>query len=98
MEQTTITVSVEVKRRLAQAKGERSWDDFLSEVADERLDDAIAMAERRLEELRAHKARGLSLEEVDAVRAKAEAKHGGRKGAHVDRKRASGSGRRARGA
>jgi predicted CopG family antitoxin len=99
MEQTTITVSVEVKRRLAQAKGDRSWDDFLSEVADERLDEAIVLAERRLEELRAQKARGLALDDVDVLRAEKKAdgpKRPGRKRS-VDRAGASGGGRRARG-
>ncbi len=68
-DQTTITVSVGVKNRLAQAKGDRSWDEFLAEVADEYVDDAIALAERRLEELRAQKAKGLTLDEVDNLRA-----------------------------
>ena len=66
---TTITLSVEVKDRLAQAKGDRSWDEFLEEVAESYLDEAIALAERRLGELRTHKARGLSLADVRALRA-----------------------------
>lgn len=68
---TTITVRLDVKDRLAQAKGGRSWDEFLSEVADRYLDEAIALAERRLEELRAHKARTLGLDEMDALRERA---------------------------
>ena len=67
---TTITVSTGVRDRLAQAKGDRSWDEFLAEVADEYLEEAIALAERRLEELRAQKARGLSLAEVSSLRAR----------------------------
>lgn len=66
--QTTITVSQEVKDVLAQAKGNRSWEDFLREVALHYADEAIALAELRLKELRAHKARGLSLDDVAALR------------------------------
>lgn len=66
---TTITLSVEVKDRLAQAKGARSWDEFLGDVAEEYMDDAIALAERRLEDLRAHRAQGLALADVRALRA-----------------------------
>lgn len=65
MDRSTITVRQEVKDRLALAKGDKSWDDFLDEVAKERLDDAIALAERRLAELRAHKAQAASLAELE---------------------------------
>ena len=75
-DQTTITVSIDVKSRLAQAKGDRSWDEFLGEVADDYIDDAIALAEQRLEELRSLKTAGLSLDQVDALRA---ARKGGEK-------------------
>lgn len=91
---TTITVRLDVKDRLAQAKGGRSWDEFLSEVADRYLDEAIALAERRLEELRAHKARTLGLDEVDALR---ETVHE-RKAGPVGRARARGRGEGAGGA
>lgn len=64
-ERSTITVRQEVKDRLALAKGDKSWDEFLGEIAHERLDDAIALAERRLEELRTHKARTVSLSELE---------------------------------
>lgn len=73
MSTTTITISAEVKRRLAQAKGDRSWDDFLREVADDHLDVAISIAEERLAELQAHKVRGVRLADIDALR-------GGKKG------------------
>src|ERR1051325_1637831 len=66
---TTITLSTEVKDKLAQAKGGRSWDEFLGEVAEGYLDEAIALAQRRLDDLRAHKARSLSLADVRALRA-----------------------------
>lgn len=69
MPQTTITLSTEVKDRLAQAKGARSWDEFLREVADRYVDEAIALAERRLAELRARKARALTLADVRDLRA-----------------------------
>jgi predicted CopG family antitoxin len=65
MTRSTITVRQEVKDRLAQAKGGKTWDEFLEEVANERLDDAIALAERRLEELRTHKVRTVSLAELE---------------------------------
>lgn len=61
---STITVRRNVKDRLAQAKGDRSWDDFLEEVANEYLDVAIALAEKRLGDLRAHKARSVGLDEI----------------------------------
>lgn len=82
-DQTTITVSTAVKNQLAQAKGERSWDDFLGEVARDYVDDAIALAEQRLHELRTLKASGLTLEEVDALRAsrRGGVQHGIQKGA-----------------
>gem|GEM_PF-4521144 len=64
-ETTTITVRAEVKERLAQAKGSKSWDDFLEEVADEYLDQAIALAEERLAALKAHKAKARSLLDLD---------------------------------
>lgn len=73
MTQTTITVSMEVKDRLAQAKGARSWDEFLREVADRYVDDAIALAERRLAELRSHKARAVTLADVRDLRARKKA-------------------------
>lgn len=66
---TTITLSMEVKDRLAQAKGPRSWDEFLGEVAESYLDEAIALAERRLNDLRAQRARGLSLADLRVLRA-----------------------------
>ena len=69
MPQTTITLSMEVKERLAQAKGPRSWDDFLREVADRYVDEAIALAERRLAELRSRKARAVALADVRDLRA-----------------------------
>ena len=99
-DQTTITVSVAVKHRLAQAKGERSWDEFLAEVADDYVDDAIALAERRLEELRAQKAKGLTLEEVDDLRAtrKAGGSNGTTKRLAPDKVGASGASRGSRGA
>ncbi len=50
---STITVRQEVKDRLALLKGSRSWDDFLTEVAESLPSDgAIAEMERRLKELR----------------------------------------------
>jgi predicted CopG family antitoxin len=64
-ETTTITVRTEVKERLAQAKGNKSWDDFLKEVADEYLDQAIALAEERLAALKAHKAKARSLIDLE---------------------------------
>lgn len=73
MTQTTITVSMEVKDRLAQAKGARSWDEFLREVADRYVDDAIALAERRLAELRSRKARAATLADVRDLRARKKA-------------------------
>ena len=69
MPQTTITLSMEVKERLAQAKGARSWDEFLREVADQYVDEAIALAERRLAELRSRKARAVTLADVRDLRA-----------------------------
>lgn len=50
---STITLSVDTKRRLALVKGDRSWDDFLGEVAAAwPADDAIGDLEKRLRALR----------------------------------------------
>lgn len=66
---TTIPVDPEVKERLAHAKGDQSWNEFLSRVADEFLDDAIQLAEERLAELRSRKAKTYSLADVRKERA-----------------------------
>lgn len=58
-----------MKERLAQAKGDPSWNEFLSRIADELLDDAIQLAEARLAELRARKAKTYGLAEVRKERA-----------------------------
>lgn len=71
---TTIPVDPEVKKRLAQAKGDRSWNEFLSRIADELLDDAIRLAEERLEELRSRKAKTYTLADVRKERAARKAK------------------------
>lgn len=67
---TTIPVDPAVKQRLAQAKGDRSWNEFLSGIADGLLDDAIQLAEARLKELRARKAKTYSLDEVRKARSR----------------------------
>lgn len=69
MTTTTIPVDPEVKERLAQAKGKLSWNAFLTKVADEMIDDAILLAEGRLKELREHKAKTYTLDEVRKERA-----------------------------
>jgi hypothetical protein len=66
---TTIPVDPEVKDRLAQAKGDQSWNAFLSRIADELLDDAIRLAEERLKTLRTRKAKTFSLDDVRKERA-----------------------------
>lgn len=66
---TTIPVDPEVKERLAQAKGDQSWNEFLSRIADDLLDDAIRLAEERLADLRTRKAKTYTLEEVRKERA-----------------------------
>ena len=96
MPQTTITVSVEVKDRLAQAKGARSWDAFLREVADRYVDEAIALAEARLAELRSRKARAVTLADVRDLRARKKAARS--KDGSMDAGSAPRRGRRARGA
>ncbi len=50
MERTTITVSYELKRRLAALKGERTWDEFLSELLDAALNSKIEELEAYLRE------------------------------------------------
>ena len=66
---TTIPVAPEVKERLAQAKGDQSWNEFLSHIADGLLDDAIRLAEARLQELRDRKAKTYTLDDVRKERA-----------------------------
>lgn len=53
---STITLRADTKQRLALLKGSRSWDDFLSEVADEYpAEEQIVQMERRLHELKSRR-------------------------------------------
>ena len=62
---STITVRAEVKDRLALLKGDRSWDEFLADVADSLPpDDAIAEMKRRLHELRTGKVKAIPWRDV----------------------------------
>src|SRR5579859_972806 len=97
-ETTTITVRAEVKERLAQAKGNKSWDEFLDEVAEEYLDHAIALAEERLAALKAHKAKARSLLDLDREiqnLPKETRQHGARRQRGLDSPDSPGSVRRA---
>ncbi len=50
MSRTTITVSEDLKRRLAALKGEKTWDEFLSELVEEALERRIEAVEAFLRE------------------------------------------------
>jgi hypothetical protein len=53
VDRSTISVRSDLRERLALLKSGKSWDDFLSEIADQLpVDDAIIELERRLADLR----------------------------------------------
>lgn len=57
---STITVRADLKDRLSILKGERSWDEFLAEVAaDYPAEEAIKELERRLADLRSGRVKGV---------------------------------------
>ncbi|MHB8587077.1 MAG: hypothetical protein ACYDDF_14705 [Thermoplasmatota archaeon] len=69
---STITLRSEIKDRLALLKGRKSWDDFLTAVADQLpVDEAIAEMESRLADLRHGKVKGVPWRAIKAKRAKA---------------------------
>ena len=78
MERTTITVSYELKRRLAALKGERTWDEFLSELLDaalnSKIEEKLAFCRAKRSQLSFRIARGTSgwVSEVDTPTRKTE--------------------------
>lgn len=72
---STITLRSEIKDRLALLKRDKSWDEFMAEVADQLpVDDTIAEMERRLAELRQRKVQGVPWRAIKAKRATARRK------------------------
>lgn len=69
MAQTTNTVRPEVRDLLSLLKGGKTWDEFLTEVAEQYpRKTAIEVLQRRLEELRSGKVRGNPWQDVKAKR------------------------------
>jgi hypothetical protein len=65
MDYSTITLPTKTKDRLALVKGDRSWGEFMEEVAQHYpVDDLIKKLEERVEDLRQNRAKFVPWSEV----------------------------------